>query len=457
MRLPDDRIKDALLQPDRMIRDCAIRFFYSARNPDQSLMPLAIEALERYGRTTAFSFTHFLNLLPQTEETIEWVIAELHRDLDGEPAETRSYFMNLGRLLGHADIRLVAPRSSRIEHAPHMGATERLAFLDRLGMAEWSAEACWQALTRHCEINQHIAHVEDFDLGHAVRIIEALARQPHAFHEQILAILSQQSHQLHDGTRRWLLPLMAILAGEMRLQGSIPLLVRNLGHPSSFLSDQCLFALAKIGNDEAVCAVCERFPHSSTDYRLYASELLCNIHLDSTVERVLELLHRETAVNVQMTLCTALLNHFSFEGIEPARQFVKRHDLDPNVRELRCGLVAACTIMDAPFPELETWRLEAAKDFERTQEKMTQMAQMFHEAGGDLGALVARMKAQLATKTPVAPGHAAPPRSRLPDSTRRQPQRAAGISPSARPTRVGRNDPCPCRSGKKFKHCCINK
>jgi uncharacterized protein YecA (UPF0149 family) len=26
---------------------------------------------------------------------------------------------------------------------------------------------------------------------------------------------------------------------------------------------------------------------------------------------------------------------------------------------------------------------------------------------------------------------------------------------STRPNRIGRNDPCPCGSGKKFKHCCM--
>jgi len=25
-----------------------------------------------------------------------------------------------------------------------------------------------------------------------------------------------------------------------------------------------------------------------------------------------------------------------------------------------------------------------------------------------------------------------------------------------RPPKVGRNEPCPCGSGKKFKHCCLN-
>ncbi|HBU97221.1 MAG TPA: hypothetical protein DEF21_04845 [Thalassospira lucentensis] len=31
---------------------------------------------------------------------------------------------------------------------------------------------------------------------------------------------------------------------------------------------------------------------------------------------------------------------------------------------------------------------------------------------------------------------------------------ANGIKPGAAPQRVGRNDPCPCGSGKKFKKCC---
>jgi uncharacterized protein YecA (UPF0149 family) len=29
------------------------------------------------------------------------------------------------------------------------------------------------------------------------------------------------------------------------------------------------------------------------------------------------------------------------------------------------------------------------------------------------------------------------------------------IPESTRPNRLGRNDPCPCGSGKKFKHCCM--
>jgi hypothetical protein len=42
-------------------------------------------------------------------------------------------------------------------------------------------------------------------------------------------------------------------------------------------------------------------------------------------------------------------------------------------------------------------------------------------------------------RLPAAPGHPRPL-----------------LAPSA-PTHIGRNDPCPCGSGKKFKHCCLRK
>ena len=60
-----------------------------------------------------------------------------------------------------------------------------------------------------------------------------------------------------------------------------------------------------------------------------------------------------------------------------------------------------------------------------------------------------------ARKTPPAPP-AAPARQRLP-RPRRRPARARDQLPKVTIRRdtpkVGRNDPCPCGSGKKYKHC----
>ena len=146
MRLSEDKIKRAILHPEKEIRDTAIRYFYSATNADPALMPLAIESLEKYGRAKAFTFTHYLNVLPQTEQTIEWVIAELGRKYPGEAVEGYFYFLNLSRLLCHADVRLVARRAAEIVHAPGFDAKERLAFRERLDMCAGTPKRAG----RHC-------------------------------------------------------------------------------------------------------------------------------------------------------------------------------------------------------------------------------------------------------------------------------------------------------------------
>ena len=94
---------------------------------------------------------------------------------------------------------------------------------------------------------------------------------------------------------------------------------------------------------------------------------------------------------------------------------------------------------------------------------MQEIQKLAFEAGGDLGLLVGKLKAQLAEKQLererleaekerlLARKPSPPPMPFLPHG-----REARADSPSSRkPNRIGRNDPCPCGSGKKFKHCCM--
>jgi hypothetical protein len=461
VRLPEAKIKEAILHPDLDVRDRSIRYFYDSTNHDDTLMPLAIEAIERYGPTRAFSFTHYLNLLPQTEQTIAWVVAELQRDFQEPAHERHFYLLNLSRLLCNADVRLVAQRATEILQAPHFDPKERLAFQERLEMSGWSAETCWNALLNYCEPNEDKNNIEEFDLGHANRIVEALSRQSHEYQGEIVAILVEQARdRLHDA-RKWLQPLMARLAGDIRLQAAIPLLVGNLGHPDSFLSDQSMFALAQIGGEAVVSLVCDQFPRASRDFRLYASDLLSMIHLDVTVERVLALLPAETDLAIQLNLCEALIHHFSFEGIEPTRQLIKRHELTSDLRTLRSILIATCKIMETRFAEFDVWEAEAKTDNEKEWARTEELRKLAFEAGGDYVLLVQKLKAEVAkneARLKELEAEVAETQKRLADyaSARPLPARPEGSS-SKRLSRIGRNDPCPCGSGKKFKHCCMRK
>jgi hypothetical protein len=316
-------------------------------------------------------------------------------------------------------------------------------------MFGWNAERCWQALRRYCEANRDKNNLEDFDLGHALRIVEALARQPHEYQGQIVALLAEKVYDFRHDARKWLQPLMANLAGELRLHAAIPPLVGNLRHPYSFLADQSMFALAKIGSDDVVAAVCDQFPRASRDFRLWASDLLCKIHLDTTVQRVLELLPGETDLAVRLNLCEALLDHFSFEGVEPARRLIREHELTPDLRRLRSSLIAVCKVMGSRFPEFDVWQEQANRDAQEEWAKMQEIQKLAFEAGGDIGVLVRKLKAQIAEQEVE--------RKRLEAEVAEKERLLARRSAPrpTRPDRIGRNDPCPCGSGKKFKHCCM--
>src|ERR1035438_8730356 len=99
-----------------------------------------------------------------------------------------------------------------------------------------------------------------------------------------------------------------------------------------------------------------------------------------------------------MNLCEALLDHFSNEGIEPARRLLMQHELTPDLRRLRSSLIATCKIMGTRFFEFDVWQEESKKDVQDELVKVQELHRLAFEAGGDLGLLVEKLKAQVAEK-----------------------------------------------------------
>ncbi len=59
-------------------------------------MPLAIKAIETYGRSNAFLHVHVLSHLAQTEATAEWSIRELFRELPQMQQARRGFLRQIG-------------------------------------------------------------------------------------------------------------------------------------------------------------------------------------------------------------------------------------------------------------------------------------------------------------------------------------------------------------------------
>src|SRR4051812_7564794 len=114
MRLPEAKIKEAILHPEKLVRQEALLHFSESFTQDTEVMSLAIKAIETYGRKNAFLYTHMLIELAQTETTVDWAIRELNRNDDPDD----DYSFSIPRLLINADRQLLIPRANDILQAP---------------------------------------------------------------------------------------------------------------------------------------------------------------------------------------------------------------------------------------------------------------------------------------------------------------------------------------------------
>ena len=58
MRLPEAKIKEAIVHPEKLVRQEALLYFTDCYSRDSEVMPLAIKAVETYGRSNAYLHLH---------------------------------------------------------------------------------------------------------------------------------------------------------------------------------------------------------------------------------------------------------------------------------------------------------------------------------------------------------------------------------------------------------------
>ena len=453
MRLPEEKIKEAILHPDAEIRERAVHYFAESFSQDTSLVPLVIRAVERYGREGAYHLVGSSTDLAHTEETISWVLEELNR----EDANTfENYTFNLTRVLCHADPALLVHRDTQIIEARHFLPSYRAKFLERLEMLSWDEAACWQELEAICEAGKDKNDTTDVNLDRAGHILEALTRigGPQC-EERTLAIISQKVVNFDNNPLKWMEPLMVELAGLIRLQAAVPILVAKLHQNDDILASKCENALIRIGSDNAVVAIAEQYPSSQNHFKLYAAGVIEDIRSDLAADKCVLLLAQEKERFIQRRLAEAALSQFAHGAIEPVRQMILNQRLDGELRHLRDYLVETCEVMGERFPEYDQWK--AAGEREREEHR-----RQLEEVSGDPQRMLlfAMQKAKDYFSgdedEEESPKPQSPPKP-LGLGPADVGKIVSPLNPGKATQHVGRNDPCPCGSGKKFKKCCMKR
>lgn len=431
MRLSASRIREAILDENPKTRQRAVQYFAKSFSTDTSIMPLVIKAVEAFGREGAYHLIGLSRDLPQTEDTIDWVIDELN---DSSSDQYENYTFNLSMVLATADVALLLPKESAIVGSRYFFRELHESFCERLQMLSWDEATCWQELEAFCEEAKDKQYVNDVNLGYANRIVEALSRYGEACEQKVHDVLTQRIDDYHGNPVAWLEPLMVRLAGEIELDSAVPMLITKvIDDGGDLLNEECARAFTRIGTPNVIRAISEVYTKAPNHFRLYVTHPLERIHSDLAVETCLKLLREEKERSIQVNLAFALLSHFSAKGIEEARRLLLDRTLDFDRRGLRDYLLDTATLMKEWFPEFDEW--SAARRIEN-EEHRRRMEELEDDPVGLLQFALEKLSQEA--------------------SSSNQQGLSLPVAPEDK-QRVGRNAPCPCGSGKKFKKCCMNK
>ena len=426
MRLPVEQVQQAILHSDRQVREAAVYYFARSYSPDPTIMPLAIQAIERHGQD-AFETYSFLTQLAQSEQTVAWLIREIERV--GEVQRETHYATSLVAALQHADAALLERHESALDSMHNLDDESRKTLVDRVRASSLSPSVLWKELVDFCEAREQQETISDFDYAFATSVVDALAHGPNPPVERVLGILAAGPGEIGS----CLEPLAVQLAGKLKAETSIPHIVDRLAEPGTWLCEEAHPALARIGSDGVVRELARCYPAADWGFRVAIGCTLEDIHTDLAVRTSLDLLDGEQDEVIRAALLQAVLMNFAQAGFEPARQHVLKTPKDPDVLEVRSALLVACRLMNETFPEFQAWQEDSQHDVEFRRQWYRDHPIGLSQNDAELGASEVGME-----------------RDDLADDG----EPSLGI---VRRQLVGRNDPCPCGSGKKFKKCCYGK
>ncbi|MNZ17735.1 hypothetical protein D3C78_347300 [compost metagenome] len=399
------QVKPFILHPEKVIGNAAIEYFSKGcLYDDQELMPLLLERMQNSQSLEQLHLFYAENF-PQTNMTLGTLFNFL---------ETANLHINtkyhLCKIISNSDLQLLEAVRHKLTLLP-LGYQEKIEH--RFQLSSITTSALWDQLRKLC-LDATGRYVNEFNYEYGILIIQEMSKRSDLDPAEILSILNpaNESYELEYGI---------LLAGEKKLHEAIPALVDLLGHEGDLVTENAVTALVRIGSSDVVREIACRFPNEDWDFRLFASDVLGRLKQPESERAILDLLPVEQDQTVATSLAHGLCTLLSVEGIPLVSHQIEQ-GCDRLV-DLEESLYVNCIINNVHLPELERYKHK----IEQQEQEFLEREQQFAKPGK-------KSKGVNPTNTN---------QFGLPSSV-----------PCVASEKVGRNDPCPCGSGKKYKKCC---
>ena len=423
-----EQLKPFLLHPNRVVRDKVAQYFQDGWILDPDILPLTLRACQQYGFEDNRTLLMWARHQGVDEASFQILLHQL--------AQTRhvNTARQLGRLIVRAPLDLLRSNVDQVQACLHLHPNQIDVVDHRLTVADLTDDQAWERLKAYAEQAEEKAkYVNDLNHAYVDALIETLAGRPVPDNDTICRLL--QGYDAEHGD--WMEVFLVDLAGARRLKAAIPELVRRFRIDADYLLERCNEALARIGDPQAVHPVQEELPKQSWNYQNYAMSVFQHIKHPDTEQAILSLRHTPGIdEELRERLCFFLYELFSTAAMDWGYEILRRPPRQFEFDDIRASLFATAVVNGIDLPEAEEW----AEDFERIHRRMEERTRWLD----------------------TAPEHREEDKEALPIAIEDLPPAPAMIHDPDDPvttirdtaTRTGRNDPCPCGSGKKYKRCC---
>ncbi len=409
-------MKRSLLDPRSFVREYAADYLADCWARDADVLPTILQAIESFGIDHAYGMLKQADRFPVAAEVVEPLVELLSQT--SNPSTRQA----INRVLDHMSAATFAQHFDllRCDTKVEVAVLQRLRQHQELLELHLTPAELWgemQELARICDKSE--TWPKEIELGFHETLIREMA--PHAVpsEEDIVRLLGEYPDDRGD----WQELFLINLAGARGLKAAVPELIRRLPTGSEILLDESLKALARIADAATIETLRDRFANESWSFKNYAIGVLSRIKIDASEAALIDLLDQETDQSVRSMLCMALCRIGSQRGIELVLAQIESGFME-SLCQLTDEILPVSCLHNVDLPQFDEW-LEARETREKFAESMLRI-----DAG---------------QRRAPTPNWSEPALS----------DRPLRVATSIRsPMKVGRNEPCPCGSSKKYKKCC---
>ena len=445
MRLTEQQVIGGLRHESILVRQPLLNYFEDCLAPPQEFTRAFIDVVESHGWSDAFRWSHQVDRCPHDDQSMIWCLDQLDELVRSPEASLGSLNVRPFHLVSWANTApasLLSRHYARIACHPAFQKSQlneletAIEKVDRrIAIASLDPEQAWQKLTKHCHSVAKVSTFANAKISIAKEWLEPIVAARDSFHDRILDVLSDTNRD-HDGSHGWMVGFMIMLSGRLRLSDSLPHLLEKFALDWDWYNEEISTAISFIGTPAAHQQVIDYYSDRPWYVRNYLSGPLENIHYDGAAEAISALLPVEKDEDLRVQLAAAMTAQFDDFAIEPARKIYQEDPQDPERGVMIENLFALAKVAEIDLPEADSWERTLEREWNRQSEKML-------DPTGPLSAI-----GKL-----VMQGHERSEDD--PSDTHETVTSSRADVAEPKPRRIGRNDSCPCGSGKKYKKCCL--